>query len=395
MNEKKLHQISGKMMIPREYLLPLFEHLNISPSALFHFFSVDQVPSPKDTEKAILWWNSKTEEDQALYVTMFKAIGNPQKITRLVSVQYFDQTYIKDLFSVNNIHEDTIFSLSLSSDGKQVFFDDSKSRIDYINAGIGFLGTSDLPQNLETAALSIEWDAFVALACIVDFVQNSKYLQAVNHAEPSHTLLIADLKKFLQGFEGMKDIRWFTPLVFITFPYNPAVYRELDWSHALTHLHSLDFIAYSQNEKNIELTPYGMDFCYAVARSVKRFAVISLENKTQKNVLLNNCLLVRTWNRVWAISPAFSSGQITMATIEPVILFKLLDELIIPKKPIHHDKPRDLSAATTLSSVGEPLKASDQIKVPDTCTSCHAPLLPNAKFCRQCGKPVQMPDEKP
>lgn len=389
MNEKNLQEISGRMMVPREYLIPLFEHLNISQSALFHFFSIGQVPHPNETEKAIVWWNSKTKDDQVRYLTMFQAIGKPEKITRLVSVQYFDQTYIKDLFSADNTPEDTIFSLSLSSDGKQVLFDDSKSRIDYINAGIGFLGTGELPQNLETASLIMEKDALLALACIIDFIQNSKYLQAVNHAEPSHTLLIADLKKFLLGFEGMKDTRWFTSLVFTTFPYNPAMCKELDWSRALTQLHSLDIIDYSNNEKNIELTPYGVDFCYAVARSVKRLAVISLENKTQKSILLNNCLLVRTWNRVWVISPALSSGQITLATIEPVILFKLLDELVIPRKPIHHDEPRDLNPAATLSSVGDTLKAFDKSKVPDTCPSCGAFLPPRAKFCRKCGKPVQ------
>lgn len=377
------------MMVPREYLIPLFEHLNISPSTLFHFFSVDQVPSPGETEKAIVWWNSKTEGDKAHSLPMFHAIGKPEKITRLVSVQYFDQTHITDLFSTDNTPEDTIFSLSLSADGKQVLFDDSKNRIDYINAGIGFLGTGDLPQNLETAALMIEKDALIALACIIDFLQNSKYLQAVNHAEPSHTLLIADLKKFLLEFEGMKDTRWFTPLVFITFPYNPTMCKELDWSRALIQLHSLDIIDSSNNEKKIELTPYGVDFCYAVARSVKRLAIISLENKNQKSVLLNNCLLVRTWNRVWAISPALSSGQVSLATIEPITLFKLLDELIVPKIPTHHDTPSDIMRpATTLSSAGDALNASDKSKVPDTCPSCLAPLPANAKFCRNCGKPV-------
>ncbi|MCQ8894562.1 MAG: zinc ribbon domain-containing protein [Methanolinea sp.] len=394
MNEKNLHEITGKMMVPREFLMPLFEHLNISPSALFHFFSIGQVQHSYEIKKAIVWWNSKTKEDQARYLTMFQAIGKPEKITRLVSVQYFDQIYTKDLFSAENTPEDTIFSLSLSSDGRHVLFDDSKSRIDYLNAGIGFLATSEMPQNLETAGLLMEKDALIAFAGIIDFLQNSKYLQAVNHAEPSHTLLIPDLKKFLLGFEGMKDTRWFTPLVFITFPYNPAMCRELDWSRALTQLHSLDVIEYSQNENKIELTPYGIDFCYSVARSVKRLAIISLENKNQSTVLLNNCLLIRTWNRVWAISPALSSEQVSLATIEPVILFKLLDELIIPRKPLLHDKPSDLSLASTLSSHGEVRKASDQIKVPDTCTSCHAPLPPNAKFCRKCGKPVQIPDQK-
>lgn len=379
------------MKIPEQFVMPLLQHLGITPSTLFNFFFIGQVSSAEEMNKLTTWWRSKSKEDQTRYLALLKAIGKPEKITRLISLQYFDQTHIVDLFSGEDNSKGVVYSLEVGPDGKHYLCDDSHSRIDYINSGIGFLETSELGQNDENAAIIMDKEAIIALACIIDFIQKKKYLQAINQTESSSTIPLEDLKKFLLGFEELKDNRWLTFLIFMTFPYNLNACSELNWENALTQLHNLDFIKYSHNEKNIELTEYGMDFCYATARSVKRLALISLEDRNGRDYLLSNCIFIRTWNRVWTITPDSPSGQVTLAIIEPITLFKLLDELILPEKILHAKAPDDLKTTGTPLFSGKP-----RVTPPDTkmvyCPFCHTPLPSNAKFCRKCGKPIH-PDE--
>lgn len=392
MYEKTISETSGEIAVPVQYLIPLLQYLEIKPSALSHFFSLGQVSPTEEKSQAIAWWTSKTVEDQDRYLALLETLGKPEKINRLISVQYFDQIYIMNLFSGKNSPEDTVYSLALSPDGKHFLFDDSYSRIDFINAGIGFLDTGDLPRNLENAAIIMERDSFIALACIIDFLQKEKYSQAISDTEPFHTIALTDLKKFLSRLERLKDNRWLTVLILMSFPYSIDACSDLNWDRALTELHNLEFIVHSQNDKDIELTTSGMDFCYSVARSVKRLALIFLDNRNERSLLLNSCLFIRTWNRVWAITPDSSSDQVSLAAVEPITLFKLLDELIMPEKIILEGDLNNLKplGISTLSS--EQAETPEGIKVPYTCPFCHTPLPPTAKFCRKCGKPVH-PDE--
>jgi len=384
MSEKHVSGTGGRMIIPRQYLGPLFTYLGVSPGPLFDFFSLGTVSDAGDTDRAVAWWNAKHGEEQERYRAAIRAMANPDIITRLVSVQYFDQAYVLDLFSLERNNGDTVCSLSLSGDGDGVVCDDSRGRADYINAGIGFLQTGELARDLSNAALVTGRDSFLALAGIIDFLQNAKYSQALSRSEPSHAIPSGDLKRFLAGFEGTRDTRWLTSLVLSTFPYNPALCRELDWTQALASLKDLGFILSSPGAGTIELTESGLDFCCAIARSAKRLAITTVRNDDRGRIHLNNCLIVRTWNRVWAVSAGPSPGQVSLATLEPVTLFRLLDEVILPWQGTP-----GLSPGGTRVPAGEVPEVSGHIQEPGTCPSCGATLPAGARFCRKCGTPVQ------
>lgn len=370
--------MSESKTIPVHYLLPILRELGIKIKPLFAFLPTDQKNAPGDSSEAVLWWNSLTEEDKIAYTAQFEALADPASINRIITMQYFDQVYLMNLYSGKKTAPGTVYSISLSTDGKGYSFKGSNQRIAYINSIMAFLGTGDLNNNVENAAILLKKDAFITLACIIDLIQKGTFSHTPGQSILTDTFSLVELEKYHSDSLNSKDFQRLLPLVTISFPYLPETYKKMDWNASLKQLQDLDFITHLKNDTHFTLTAPGKEFCFSMAQSVKRLALNSIQESDTGTIFLNNCLCIRTWNRIWAIIPDSSSEILSLTIIDPITLFKLLDELIIPDRALNRQQASGLT--TTYPE--------ERTSSAENCPSCHAPLPPNAKFCRNCGKPV-------
>ncbi len=278
-------------------------------------------------------------------------------------------------------HEKPVFFLSYNNSEQELLI--TRYATIYHLAGelTGFI-TPGPPLSGIPLGLSLPASSFMYLCALADLYRRRYYSSLLDHTTMTLPFLNSDILRIIHDTRTSGDMRWLLPHIFSLMPYEPEEILQGDLSTEVSWLLERDYIVKGNNNDEYLCSENCLDFLKLLNSGTNRLGIMNFHQDADIGIIMESVCIIRLPRAIFALNIGNDNNKI-MVVLSTQNFEQLLD-FTIEFLSVGSAPPRSVPEHDALQRPSSPV---DRI-IPNSCPSCHAPLPPNAKFCRKCGKPV-------